>query len=239
MNEQELNQLNSQFEKASPQEILAWAIRTYPGRVGLSSSFGAESAGLLHMATQIESKIPILFINPGFLFKETLEFAETLKKRLNLNLREFKASPQQIAETQKKLQDPQNVIGSCCDEAKVSLMQASLKGLDCWIAGIRRNQSSTRKNIKIVESYQEGLVKVHPLANWTSKELYQYLTAHSLPFHPLWEKGYTSIGCEPCTRLPLPGQDARSGRWAGIDKTECGIHTFLSDKKTKSNFKES
>lgn len=232
MNEQELNQLNSKFEKASPQEILAWAIGAYPGRVGLSSSFGAESAGLLHMATQIDPKIPILFINTGFLFKETLEFAETLKKRLHLNLREFKASPQQIAETQKKLQDPHNVIGSCCDEAKVSLMQASLEGLGCWIAGIRRNQSSTRKDIKIVESYQEGLVKVHPLANWTSKELYQYLTAHSLPFHPLWEKGYTSIGCEPCTRLPLPGQDARSGRWAGIDKTECGIHTFLSDKKT-------
>jgi phosphoadenosine phosphosulfate reductase len=110
-------------------------------------------------------------------------------------------------------------------------MQRSLEDVQCWIAGLRRNQASTRKGVKVVEQYSEGLVKVHPLANWTSKEIYQYMQKHGLPFHPLWEKGYKSIGCEPCTQLPLPGQDDRSGRWAGVDKTECGIHTFL--KKTE------
>lgn len=227
----QLNELNARFEKATPQEILTWAITTYRGRIGLSSSFGAESAGLLHMATRIDPSLPILFLNTGLLFKETLQFRDELKKKLNLNIREFKATSEQIAAVQKKLADPSNVKGACCDDTKVALMQASLNGLDAWIAGLRRNQSSTRKSIKIVESYRTGLVKVHPLANWTSKELYNYLVANDLPFHPLWHKGFTSIGCEPCTSLPLTGQGDRSGRWAGTDKTECGIHTFMADDK--------
>ncbi len=231
MNEKKIDELNVNFEKASPQEILAWAIQTYPN-IGLSSSFGGESAGLIHMATRIKPDIPILFLSTGFLFKETLAFADDLKKRFKLNLREFKASSEQIAAVQKKLTNPQNELGACCDDTKVQLMQKSLEGLDCWVAGLRRNQSSTRKNIKIVESYRTGLVKVHPLANWTSKEIYNYLVANDLPFHPLWAKGYKSIGCEPCTSLPLPGQDDRSGRWAGKDKTECGIHTFMAGDKT-------
>src|SRR5262245_42317439 len=214
MTEQELNDINAKFERAQPQEILGWAIKTYP-KIGLTSSFGGESAGLIHMATRIKADIPILFLNTGFLFKETLQFVEDLKKRFNLNVREFKATPEQILAVQKKLADPKNEVGACCDDTKVHLMQKSLEGLDGWIAGLRRNQSSTRKNIKIVESYRNGLVKVHPLANWTSKEIYNYMVKHDLPFHPLWEKGYKSIGCEPCTSLPLPGQDDRSGRWAG------------------------
>ena len=227
MNEQEVNAINEKFEKSHPQEILEWAIRTFHPRIGLSSSFGAESVGLLHMVTQIEPSIPVLFINTGHLFRETIEFSVELKKRFNLNLKEFKASPDQITSIQKKLTDPQNKNGACCDDIKVELMQKSLEGLDCWIAGVRRSQSSTRKDIKIVESYRSGLVKVHPLANWTPKDLYDYMTKKNLPFHPLWAKGYKSIGCEPCTQLPLPGQDERSGRWTGTDKTECGIHTFL------------
>ena len=110
-------------------------------------------------------------------------------------------------------------------------MQRSLAGLTCWIAGLRRSQGDTRKDIKIVEEYQSGLIKVHPLAHWSGKQLYAYMTQHSLPFHPLWDKGYTSIGCEPCTRLPLSADDERSGRWAGLEKKECGIHTFMQQKQ--------
>ena len=109
-------------------------------------------------------------------------------------------------------------------------MKQSLEGLACWIAGLRRNQGTSRKDIKIIEEYGTGLVKVHPLANWTAKEIYGYMKKNDLPFHPLWEKGYTSVGCEPCTSLPIPGQDERSGRWAGSDKKECGIHTFMNKK---------
>ena len=224
MNTQELNQ---KFEAASPQEILAWAIKTYAPKAGLSSSFGGQSAALIHMAIQIDPQIPILFLDTGYLFKETLAFVDTLKKRFNLNLRTFRATPEQMAVTKKNLATRTENSGVCCDATKVALMQQSLEGLACWIAGLQRSQGATRKDIRIVEEYRSGLVKVHPLASWTGKQIYSYMKDHDLPFHPLWERGYTSIGCEPCTSLPTAGGGERSGRWAGLDKKECGIHTFL------------
>ncbi len=226
----DIKQRNEKFETASPQEILRWAIKTYSPKVGLSSSFGGQSAALLHMAVQIDPKIPILFIDTGFLFKQTLEFVETLKRRFNLNIKTFRATPDEIDVTRKNLNSRKDDSGICCDDSKVACMQRSLEGLDCWIAGLRRQQGSTRKNIDIVEEYRSGLVKVHPLANWTGKQIYSYMKENDLPFHPLWEKGYTSIGCEPCTTLPPLDGGERSGRWAGLEKKECGIHTFLEKK---------
>lgn len=226
-----IDQLNNQFEKETPQRILEWAIKTYAPKVGLSSSFGGTSAALIHMAVKIDPTIPILFLDTGYLFKETHQFKDLLQKRFKLNIKTFRATPEQITLIKKNLETKKET-GLCCDDIKISLMQDSLRGLDCWIAGLQRGQTQNRKNIKIIEDMGTGLVKVHPLANWTAKDLYQYVTANDLPFHPLWEKGYKSIGCEPCTTLPLPGQDERSGRWAGLDKTECGIHTF-SPKKDK------
>jgi len=225
-------ELNKKFENASAQDIMRWAVETYGPKAALSSSFGAQSAVLLHMLAEIDRSIPVLFLDTGFLFKETIQFKDELKKRLNLNIKEFRPTPQQIAAVQKKLNDPNNTVGMCCDDTKVDLMKRSLEGVSCWMAGLRRSQSSTRKNIDLIEEYGSGLIKVHPIAHWSSKDTYDYMKKHDLPFHPLWEKGYTSIGCEPCTRPPLAGQDERSGRWAGQDKTECGIHTFLDkDKK--------
>lgn len=231
LNDHRIAELNARFETAAPQDILAWAIQAFPG-AALSSSFGGESAGLIHMAIRIKPDIPILFLDTGFLFKETLEFKDRLKKRFNLNVREFTATPLQIEQTRRNLLDKTSNGGVCCDDAKVDLMKRSLVGVDCWIAGLRRNQSSSRKDTKIVENYGGGLVKVHPLVNWTSKEIYEYLKKHDLPFHPLWEKGFKSIGCEPCTQPPNVGDD-RSGRWAGLEKTECGIHTFLKKEEGK------
>ncbi len=222
--------LNQKFETAQPQDILRWAIETYSSEAGLSSSFGGESAALIHMAIQIKPDLPILFLDTGFLFKETHRFMEDLRARWNLNVRVFRATPQQIEQTKKNLAERRDITGECCDDAKVDLMQRSLAGLRCWIAGLRRNQTKNRRNIHIIEEAGAGLIKVHPLANWTSKEIYAYMKQHDLPFHPLWEKGYTSIGCEPCTVPPLAGQDERSGRWAGLEKKECGIHTFMQKK---------
>ncbi|MBV9080543.1 MAG: phosphoadenylyl-sulfate reductase [Elusimicrobia bacterium] len=229
----DIEKLNASFEKAEPQEILRWALETFKGRVGLSSSFGGQSLALIHMAVQIQPDVPILFLNTGFLFMETLQYAAEMTKRFNLNVREFKATRAQIDETRRNLEKRAKEGGTkCCDDAKIDLMRQSLHGLNCWIAGLRRGQGSTRKDIKIIEEYGAGLLKVHPLANWSGKDLYAYMKKHDLPFHPLWEKGFTSIGCEPCTSLPT-GTGERSGRWAGLDKSECGIHTFL-DKKDKA-----
>jgi len=230
MNAAALKEINEKFESSTPQDILAWAIQSHDRKVGLSSSFGGQSAALIHMAVQIDPQIPVLFLDTGFLFKETLQFVETLQKRFNLNLRTFRASPAQMAVTKKNLETRTDESGVCCDDSKVALMQKSLEGLDCWIAGLRRSQGATRKEIGIVEEYRSGLVKVHPLANWSGKQIYAYMKVHDLPFHPLWEKGYTSIGCEPCTSLPGAGGGERSGRWAGLDKKECGIHTFMEKK---------
>lgn len=228
----EIEALNAKFETAPPEEILRWALTTYKGKVGLSSSFGGQSAALIHMATRIDPNVPILFLNTGFLFMETLKYAADLAEKLHLNIREFKASREQIEETKRNLEKRAKEGGTkCCDDAKIDLMRQSLHGLSCWIAGLRRGQGSSRKDIKIIEEYGDGLVKVHPLANWSGKDLYAYMKKHNLPFHPLWEKGFTSIGCEPCTALPS-GEGERSGRWTGLDKTECGIHTFLEKKKS-------
>lgn len=224
-------ELNKKFETADPHAILRWAIATYGQKTAVSSSFGAQSAVLLHMLSEIDPAVPVLFLNTGFLFKETIQYKDLLAKRLKLNIREFLPTPQQLEIVRKRLAEPNNKPGVCCDETKVDLMKRSLEGVSCWIAGLRRKQSSTRKDIEIIEEYGSGLIKVHPIAPWTSKDVYDYMKKHDLPFHPLWEKGYTSIGCEPCTRPPNPGEDERSGRWAGQDKTECGIHTFLPKEK--------
>lgn len=227
----DISHLNNKFDSSSPQEILTWALKTYESKAVLSSSFGGQSAALIHMAVQIEPNIPMVFIDTGFLFKETHLFVEELKKRFHLNLRTYRASAPQKAVTQKYLDTRSERVGLCCDDTKVALMKESLEGVSCWIAGLRRSQGAGRKDIGIVEEYQSGLVKVHPLANWSGKQIYGYMKEHGLPFHPLWEKGYTSIGCEPCTSLPTAGGGERSGRWAGSDKTECGIHTFLEKKQ--------
>jgi len=224
----DINQINEKFEKAAPQEILSWAVKTYSPKAALSSSFGAQSAVLLHMATQIDPRIPILFIDTGFLFKETYAFAEELTRRFKLNLKTFRPSEEALADSRERLKTNRF---ACCDKTKVECMERALKGVECWMAGLRRGQSESRKNVKIVEEYRSGLVKVHPIANWTSQDVQEYMKKYDLPYHPLWEKGYTSIGCEPSTTKPLAGQDERSGRWAGSDKTECGIHTFLKEEK--------
>jgi phosphoadenosine phosphosulfate reductase len=228
---QDLNKLNEQFETATPQEIMRWAMQTYGQKAALSSSFGAQSVVLLHMLVEIDPTIPVLFLDTGHLFQETHQFKNQLQQRLKFNLKEFKATPQEVAQVNARLANNSVEKGTCCDDVKVRLMQESLQGVECWMAGLRRGQADTRKNIKIIEQYGTGLIKVHPIANWSGKDTYDYMKKFDLPFHPLWEKCYKSIGCEPCTTLPLPGQDERSGRWAGQDKTECGIHTFMAKPK--------
>jgi phosphoadenosine phosphosulfate reductase len=230
MNATDLKKLNERFESATPQDILRWAIETHGAKAALTSSFGGQSAALIHMAVQIKPDLPILFINTGFLFKETIAFKDALQKQFKLNIREFRATSAQIEQTRKNLAARTKPSEPCCDDSKVDLMKRSLEGVSCWIAGLRRSQGEGRSGIGIIENYDAGLIKVQPLANWSGKQQYAYMQEHHLPFHPLWEKGYTSIGCEPCTSLPIAGQGERSGRWSGSDKTECGIHTFLQKK---------
>lgn len=237
----DIEALNAKFEKEQPEVILRWAIHEFRPRVALSSSFQTESIALLHMASQIDPNVKIFFLETGFHFKETLDFKKLVIERLGLkNVEDLKADPKAREELIKQYQNEpyKHNPDLCCQINKVEPLERAMKGLDAWVSGIRRSQSKTRKDIKIIEEYQDGLYKINPLANVTSGDIWWYIKEHNLPKHELFDKGYLSIGCWPCTKPIQPGDDERSGRWAGLEKTECGIHTFMKPKKSEKKEEE-
>jgi len=231
MHEQwERDALNERFRTAHPREIIAHACDFFGDYIAVSSSFGAESACLLSLAVQVKPDIPVVFIDTGFLFAETLAFRDELTARLKLNVKvagpkmgheQFLARYGRLYET-----DPDR----CCELNKVEPLRTALEGLRCWMSGVRGDQTAYRSTMHFVDMKGDDFYKVSPLLAWSAKDVYTYLKSEGLPMHPLWEKGYTSIGCEPCTAVPGDPGDPRSGRWRGKNKTECGIHTFL-DKR--------
>lgn len=230
MTVQDLDSVNETLKSAEPAEIIRWAVDRFGDDAAISSSFGAESACLLHLATRVKPDIKVVFVDTGFLFQETLDFRESLKKRLNLNLVEFtpKVPHEEFLRQYGRLYetDPDQ----CCEVNKVEPMRRAIEGLKAWMSGVRGDQTAYRAGLKVVELKKNGLYKISPILGWDSKKVYYYIKEQGLPMHPLWDKGYTSIGCEPCTAVPGNPGDARSGRWRGQNKSECGIHTFL-DKK--------
>jgi phosphoadenosine phosphosulfate reductase len=223
---------NQLFEKATPEEVLAWGWKRFAPDAALLSSFGTESVVLLHMVSEVARDMPVFFLETGYHFKETLEYKKALIELLNLNVIDLKSEMSReefISRFGEDLYrwDPD----SCCEINKVAPLQKALVGLRAWISGIRRAQGPERKQVGVLEEYPGRPYKLNPLANWTSKETWAYIQKHSLPTHPLYDKGYTSIGCWPCTRPPMKGEDDRAGRWANRVKTECGIHTFMKPKK--------
>jgi phosphoadenosine phosphosulfate reductase len=227
LNPSEIEELNRRFETASAEDILRWATTTFPNDIILTCSFQHDGVAIAHMLRTIKPELPIVFINTGFHFKETLEYRDAIVKLLGLNLVEV---GRKITWDEFKARYGQDLYARdpdlCCRINKVEPLLEALKGVRAWINGRRRDQMAERSHIRHVE-VQGGIVKINPLANWTSKDTFRYLNAHNIPLHPLFEQGYTSIGCEPCTRPPLSADDERSGRWAGSDKRECGIHTVL------------
>jgi phosphoadenosine phosphosulfate reductase len=221
---QDVSSLNARFETAHPREVIRWAVETFRPDVAVLSSFGAQSAALLHLATQVDPAISVRVVDTGLLFPETYQFIEELTKRLKLNLRVFKTK---LDVEQFKRDHAHLPVGHpefCCSEYKVEATERALAGLRCWMTGITRHDAPAREKTPFVEVLTTGLTKVAPLAAWTPQELHAYLTEHHLPDHPLWFQGYTSIGCWPCTTKPVNPDDPRSGRWPGQGRTECGIH---------------
>ncbi|MDH3975912.1 MAG: phosphoadenylyl-sulfate reductase [Deltaproteobacteria bacterium] len=232
-----LDEINRTYEALPPEEILKWAIeREFREEVALSSSFGIGSAVLLHMISRIDPGLKVIFVNTGCHFKETLQYREQLVSLLKLtNVVEY--AP---AEKDLDLFDPDRNLYEkhhdlCCAIRKVEPIKRSLKGLKAWISGIMRSQARTRRDAHMVEAYEGGLFKINPLINWTSRDSFYYMEENNLPHHPLFEKGYPSVGCEPCTFLPTNKNDERSGRWKGVSKTECGLHTFMEKKPLKES----
>jgi phosphoadenosine phosphosulfate reductase len=228
----DLDAINPMLSSRQPEKIVEWAAVRFGRDLVMSSSFGAESATLIHMATRVVPEIKIIFVDTGYLFPETYEFMEQLRHRFNLNVWTYRTRQDPIAYLHRAGElNPfeRNNVDACCAANKNEPFERALKDLrpGAWLRGVRGQQTDLRKSSQIVEwSKRYGCCAVSPLLPWTSKEIFQYMKQHDLPFHPLWDKGYKSIGCNPltCTRPTQPGEDPRSGRWSGQEKVECGIN---------------
>ena len=219
--------LASRTRAAEARDLLTEAISRHGRRLALVSSFGAESAVLLHLAAALDPTIAVLFLDTGMLFGQTLDYRKSLTRRLGLaNVRDLRPSAEDLA-----LADPAGDLwrgdpDACCGARKVVPLERALAGFDAWITGRKRFQAAERLHLPVVEQ-AKGKTKYNPLANWSPAELEAYARAHDLPSHPLAAAGFSSIGCWPCTTPVEKGEQARAGRWRGSEKTECGIHGRL------------
>lgn len=200
-------------------------------KIFATSSFQSHSIPLLHIISQIDHQIPVYYLNTGYLFPETLAFKDELAERLNLT---FIGLESAIPKSQQKDENGQLLFTSdpdyCCYLNKTQPLEPILASFDVWINGIRAEQNANRANMNVEEKTPQGALRYHPMLDWTSKDIYEYRKAHELPPHPLEKEGYLSIGCEPCTRKMLNGDDERTSRWFGMNKVECGLHTDLIQK---------
>ncbi len=229
---------SQEFETKTPQEIVAWAVERYAPYVAMSSSFQTQSMPLLHIVSQIAPDMPIFFLDTGYHFWETLLFRERLAEEWKLNIVDlYRDSRWDVFVRQRARSLPLEDPNLCCFLHKVQPMQKALKAYKAWITGIRRDQTSTRARANILEMQSDGLLKINPLLNWTKKDIQRYIEENSLPKHPLFEKGYRSVGCAPCTVAIGANDDERAGRWAGRGKVECGLHTEMFRKKDISESK--
>ena len=221
----QVDELNARLRDAHPSEVLRVAYETFGDKLAMVSSFGAESAVLLHLVSRVNPNIPVLFLDTGMLFGQTLDYRKSLTAQLGLtDVRDLRASFQDIA-----TQDPTSTLwktstDACCNIRKVLPLDRALGDFDSWITGRKRFHGGDRLRLPVVERGSDGKVKFNPLANWSKAELEAYVVEHDLPPHHLVAHGYPSVGCWPCTKAVEAGQDVRAGRWQGQDKTECGIH---------------
>lgn len=211
----ELAQLNEQFESASAQEIIAWTSEHFAPHLALAASM--NDAVLIDVATKVNPSIEVAFIDTRYHFPETLDTVERVRHRYSLNLRILTATEYDPPLWQV---DPEN----CCSQEKVAQLDRALEGKLAWMSGLRRSEAETRSNAPIIARDRRGIIKVNPLANWSDEQVDDYINQHDVPVNPLIAQGYLSIGCAPCTRPVAPGADPRSGRWADSEKTECGLH---------------
>ena len=211
----DLRAVSASFEDASASDIVSWAVKTFGDGLCLAASMA--DAVLIDVATRVHPRIEVVFLDTQYHFPETLTTAERVRKRYALELRVLTPDrePDDLWRTD---------TDACCDVRKVQPMARHLAGRTAWMSGLRRAESEARRDAAIVERDRRGLVKINPLASWADADVDAYIAEHDVPVNPLLFDGYPSIGCWPCTRRVEAGEDARSGRWAGSSKTECGLH---------------
>jgi len=223
-----LEQWNEDLEKKSPIARIEWTMENLPSQFVLSSSFGIQSAVMLHMMTQIDANIPVLLTDTGHLFPETYRFIEELAERLNLNLHVYSAvesAAWQLAKYGEQWAQDDDALKQYNRKNKVEPLERGLSELNCgtWFSGVRRQQSDHRQGLSVV-GILRGRFKVHPIIDWSNKDVHQYLTKNNLPYHPLWDEGYVSVGDVHSTKPLTLGMDESETRF-GSGQRECGLHT--------------
>ena len=230
-----LKEMNAKYIGKSPEQIISLAINDFGQRIVYVSSFGTESAIVLHMISKIDKFLPILLLNTHFLFDETLEYKNKLLEKLSL--RNFKEIfPDQNTLNNKDFENKLWDINpdKCCEIRKVLPLKKELQFFDAWISGRKSYQSSERRALNVVE-FQNNKAVINPLVNFSQKDVEEYFLSYDLPRHPLLSQGYLSIGCKPCTSKCSNVNDMRSGRWINQNKTECGIHLKFDSMKNINN----
>ena len=210
-----LDEISASFETKPASAIVRWAVDTFGDDIVLAASF--QDAVLIDVATKVRPDIEVLFIDTLDHFPETYETVERVRDRYGLNLNWYKVPEPEV---------PFHVVDpvKCCSDAKVAALDAVLATKKAWLSGLRRTEASTRTAAPIVSRDRRGLVKINPIATWTDLDVSGYVATNDVPYNPLLDQGYPSIGCMPTTKPVEAGADPRSGRWAGSDKTECGLH---------------
>lgn len=217
--------LDAELRHAHPRTVLEAGVETFGEKLALVSSFGAESAVLLHLVSLVKPDMPVFFLDTGMLFGQTLDYRKSLAATLGLTeVRDLRPAYTDLATVDPDAKLWQTNTDACCEVRKVIPLDKAMAEFGGWITGRKRFQGASRLALPVVE--QAGhQIKFNPLANWTKADLDAYAAEYHLPVHPLVAQGYPSIGCWPCTKPVEDGQDIRAGRWAGSQKTECGIHT--------------
>ncbi len=201
------------------------------GKLAVVSSFGVESAVLLHLVSRLAPETPVIFIDTRMMFQETLDYQKDVAKKLGLtDIRSISAGDPDLGRADPFGRLHLSDADSCCELRKVVPLEKALEGFDGWINGRKRHQSSNRAAIRPVEADASGRLKINPLLHWERADIEVYFEIHDLPRHPLVKYGFTSIGCAPCTARTATGEDPRAGRWRDQEKTECGIHISADGK---------
>jgi phosphoadenosine phosphosulfate reductase len=230
--ERELSEANERLNGASPRAVLEWAVERFFPRLTMATAFGAEGCMLIHLMAEIEPRVRVFNLDTGYQFAETLELRNRLRDRYGIEVELF-GPDASVADYEKQNGGPLYVSNPdrCCYDRKVVPLRRALVGHDAWITAIRADQSQHRANAQVVGTDPKfGLVKINPLLTWSRRDIWAFVVTHRVPYNPLHDQGYPSIGCWPCTRPVGTGEDERAGRWAGQAKTECGLHSLDSSQ---------
>lgn len=224
---------NRELKDATPQEILRWAVDTFYPRLTMATAFGPEGCAILHMLSEIEPRVRVFNLDTGYQFAETLALRDRIAEQYGIEV-ELVRPDTTVAEFEATHGGPLYVADPdrCCHERKIVPLRRAVAGYDAWLSSIRADQSAHRAKADAVGwDAKFGLVKINPLLSWTHRDVWAYVVANKVPYNPLHDRGYPSIGCWPCTRAVAAGEtDERAGRWAGQAKTECGLHSLDSSQ---------